>query len=90
MFNNFTAINFSNDDEDETPKTKNITDNRFYGPANSCVEIAKLGYTLNGYYLVKGNTTTNSQIQVLGCKFKHFDRSKEGNAVWKRIIREIY
>ncbi len=70
MFHYFPATNFSNDDEDETPETtKIITDTRFYGPANSCVEIAKLGYTLNGYYLVKGNTTTNSQIQVLGCKF---------------------
>ncbi len=72
-------IHNSNEDEDETPKTKNITDTRFYGPANSCAEIAKLGYTLNGYYLVKGNTTKNDRILVLGCKFKHVDGSREGN-----------
>jgi len=27
---------------------------RLYGPATSCVEISKLGYSLNGYYLVEG------------------------------------
>lgn len=26
---------------------------QFYGPAANCDELGKLGYTLNGYYLVK-------------------------------------
>ena len=34
----------------------NITDTRFYGPASNCDELAKLGYTLNGYYWVDGQT----------------------------------
>lgn len=60
-------------------ENQNSTDKRFYGPANSCVEISKLGYTLNGYYLVKGkNQIKNDQIEVLGCRFKHPDGSKEG------------
>jgi len=65
--------------EKNSKENRNIVDTRFYGPASNCVEISKLGYTLNGYYLVKGkNQTKNNQVEVLGCRFKHPDGSKEG------------
>ena len=63
-------------------KEKNVTrasQEKFYGPASSCLEISKLGYTLNGYYLVKGkNQTKNDQVEVLGCRFNHPNGLKEG------------
>jgi len=49
--------------------------NRFYGPATGCLELAKLGYTLNGFYLVNGedrkslNSETNNRIEVVECRF---------------------
>jgi len=59
-----------------------IIDKRFYGPASSCVEISKLGYTLNGYYLVRGdNKTQIDQVEVLSCLFKRPDGSKEGKTI---------
>lgn len=65
--------------EKNRSENQDIVDTKFYGPASSCFEISKLGYTLNGYYLIKGkNQTKNNQVEVLGCRFKHPDGSKEG------------
>ena len=48
-----------------------MTEDEFYGPPTTCEELWKLGYTLNGYYLVKGKVKLNSgQIQVVYCQFK--------------------
>ena len=52
---------------------------RFYGPATGCNDLGRLGYTLNGFYLVqeKENHSTNSissnnrQIEIVECNFKH-------------------
>ena len=70
-------------------KDKNTTDEddgrsyRFYGPATGCDELGKLGYTLNGYYLVNGkrpNKTLNNismnQLEVVECSFHQ--RLREG------------
>ena len=50
----------------------------FYGPPTNCSELQQLGYTLNGYYLVKGqasnslstNIIENNKIGVVYCQFK--------------------
>ena len=55
--------NSGNDNEDENvPKP-------FYGPPGNCVDLAKLGYTLNGYYLVNGSKSS-SNIEVVLCRFQ--------------------
>ena len=52
-------------------------DERDYeGPPTSCKTLTKLGYTLNGYYLIKGNdqqskSDKKNKIQVVFCRFKH-------------------
>ena len=54
-------------------KEKNETEKegmRFYGPATSCEELLKIGYTRNGFYLVKGkNATSNSHVEMVNCLF---------------------
>jgi len=53
---------------------------RFYGPPTSCDDLNKLGYTLNGYYLIKGKEKSNaSQIQVTYCRFHQPTGVKLGN-----------
>ena len=65
-------------------KPKNNTDEnesetRFYGPASSCVELGKLGYTLNGLYLVDcADKSQKGKIEVIECRFKQPQGSKEG------------
>ena len=41
----------------------------FYGPPGNCADLSKLGYTLNGYYLVNGSKNSNI-IEVVLCKFQ--------------------
>jgi len=59
---------------------KNETDEaRFYGPATSCEELGKLGYTLNGLYLVDcKDKSLKVKIEVIECRFKQPHGSKEG------------
>jgi len=60
------------------PENKFSGDNknaRFYGPARSCKDLEKLGYSLNGYYLVQNENTElkNSEeqkIEVIICRFQ--------------------
>ena len=47
----------------------------FLGPPTSCETLAKLGYTLNGFYLIKGNDRKSNddkinKIQTVFCQFK--------------------
>jgi len=42
---------------------------QFYGPPNNCVDLSKLGYTLNGYYLVNGSKNS-SNIEIVLCRFQ--------------------
>jgi len=68
-----------NDTNDET----NSKVHRFYGPPANCSDLKELGYTLNGFYLVKpdrGSTLDESNIKTVYCSFKQpeavFDSSK--------------
>lgn len=61
-------------------------DRKFYGPATSCEELGMLGYTLNGYYIVKrksqSSTSSGSKTtEVVFCQFfQPYNRgTKEGN-----------
>ena len=65
------------------------TDTTFYGPATNCNELGNLGYTLNGYYLVKGNDESKS-IEAVFCRFKLPRGSKtsknwKGTLLWKKL-----
>ena len=61
------------DETEDDPKVK-----EFYGPPTSCEELSKLGYTLNGYYLVKGKDNLNISfaIQAVYCQFKEPQSTK--------------
>jgi len=62
-------------------KTDNDTDQpirRFYGPPTNCLELSQLGYTLNGFYLVKTtdaniNTLKDgiTKLEAISCSFRH-------------------
>jgi len=82
------ALHKNNITDQFSGKEKNETDAdesqiRFYGPATGCNDLGRLGYTLNGFYLVqeKGNYSTNSsnnrQIEIVECRFRH--NKKLGN-----------
>ena len=74
------AQNFSKPKKNESEKEEENTI-RFYGPPTSCSELQKLGYTLNGYYLIKGKDESNrSRIQVTYCQFQQpLGRDKQSN-----------
>ena len=54
--------------------------NEFYGPATSCDDLAALGYTLNGNYLVNGKNLSENQheIEMIACLFKKPPGLEEG------------
>jgi len=65
---------------DKKEKENAAVDSRFYGPASNCNELGKLGYTLNGYYLVKGKgESLSNSIEAVLCQFNLPGKSKEGN-----------
>ena len=41
----------------------------FYGPPSNCADLAKIGYTLNGHYLVN-DSKSSSIIEVVFCRFQ--------------------
>jgi len=44
---------------------------RFYGPPTSCSDLSLLGYTLNGFYLVKPNSNSNdAKVEAVSCSFE--------------------
>jgi len=57
-----------------------MANKRFYGPATSCEELLKIGYTRNGFYLVQGNATSNNghHVEIVDCLFAHPNGVKEG------------
>ena len=60
---------------------------RFYGPATSCEELLKIGYTRNGFYLVKGNATSNSNhVEIIDCVFKNPNGVK-GSKIFAKTIK---
>ena len=74
-------------------KEKNQTEKegmRFYGPATSCEELLKIGYTRNGFYLVKGkNATSNSHVEMVDCLFANPNGVKEGKNKYENYSIEI-
>ena len=69
---------FSGEVRDKMEKEE-AEDTRFYGPASNCNELGRLGYTLNGYYLVKGkDESIRNSIEAVLCRFKLPDGSKGG------------
>lgn len=82
---------FRNDPKNETDQQ---VIRRFYGPPTNCSELAQLGYTLNGFYLVQSNNTSilNSnhglKIETIYCAFKQPDQFNP-NAVEKRFTAVI-
>lgn len=68
---------------------KNVTRKpQFYGPAYNCGDLEKLGYTLNGYYLVNNyENATNRKRDVVLCRFK---QSRSGNQGKKTIDLHNY
>jgi len=58
----------------------------FFGPPNNCVELAKLGYTLNGYYLVNASKIS-SKIEVVLCRFQLPSGVNESN-ICKKLINK--
>ena len=56
-----------------------ISKKYFYGPATNCKELSILGYTLNGFYLVKGKgSSKNTKVEIISCQFKQVSGLKEG------------
>jgi len=61
----------------------------FYGPPTNCSDLSRLGYTLNGYYLVKRVTdTSNSEainLETVYCAFKQSEGFLNLSTEEKRI-----
>lgn len=67
---------------------------RFVGPATNCSELGMLGYTLNGYYLVKSNDPSNrDKIVIVYCKFRQSKeltiKQGEGNGSYFQKLKSI-
>ncbi len=63
---------------------------QFYGPATSCEELLKIGYTRNGFYLIQGiNATSNSHIEMVDCLFTNPNGVKEGTKFIKILAIEM-
>ncbi len=77
-------------------KSKSIPENsttsigRFYGQPTSCSDLSQLGYTLNGFYVVKSNneSTNSSEIKLdnVFCAFKQPESAFNSSLVENRII----
>ena len=60
-------------------ENSNQANRKFYGPPTNCSDLSQLGYTLNGFYLVKApesksNTLKDGdkiQVEAISCTFKH-------------------
>ena len=50
---------------------------QFFGPPTNCHEIGQLGYTLNGYYLIKrrDDSNENGKIGVVYCRFQQIQKT---------------
>jgi len=70
---------FDQDEDDDT--TKKPPPRKFYGPPTNCSDLSRLGYTLNGYYLVRNsytdtmtnnhfNSTYINNVDTVYCAFK--------------------
>ena len=58
---------------DRKNKSHVINSSIFYGPPTNCSDLSKLGYTLNGFYLIKSPLITNestTNIESVYCTFR--------------------
>ncbi len=61
---------------------------RFYGPPTNCSELSILGYTLNGFYLVKiADITNETKLETVYCAFKQSDGTFNPSGSEKRGAR---
>ncbi len=68
-------------------------DMRFNAPATTCEELSKIGYTRNGFYLVKGkNATSNSHVELVDCLFANLNGGKEGKDILntKENLKKVF
>jgi len=51
--------------------------NQFFDPPTNCHEVGQLGYTLNGYYLIKrrDDSNENGKIGVVYCRFQQLQKT---------------
>ncbi len=59
-------MSFSGKEKSETEEINVVK--RFYGLPSNCSELERIGYTLNGFYLV--NETSNRKIEIVFCRFQ--------------------
>jgi len=93
--NNFLFVEHSGKERNYTDEDRSSTISRFYGPATGCLELGKLGYTLNGLYLVNGeglqpsSNRQNNQIEVVECRFhqKMQHGSKQSNKYSRNTLK---
>lgn len=61
----------------------------FYGPPTNCSDLSRLGYTLNGYYLVKSDDAISSKevtnLKGIYCAFKQLEGSFSSSTIEKQI-----
>ena len=67
----FYVFQYSGREKEEYGEARAI-ENRFLGPPTSCSDMRKLGYTLNGYYLVNGikDDFNRGKVKVVYCRFQ--------------------
>jgi len=78
---------FQGERKNETEQQKQMNPRRYEQPAN-CSDLSILGYTLNGFYLVKSdsNASTTIKLETVYCAFKQIEGTFNPSLVEKRII----
>jgi len=87
-------ITYSEDEKDTSisDEREGQIDQKFYGPATSCDELGKIGYTLNGYYIVKAKpqsiVRSSHKFEIVYCQFyqpllgqRHQGTTKESKSI---------
>jgi len=71
-------IHYSEKDKNYGEKNQKVS-----GPATNCNELALLGYSLNGYHLIKKKDKSKykTKIAVVYCQFQQLPSQKQGNTV---------
>ena len=61
---------------------------RFYGPPANCSDLKELGYTLNGFYLVKpdrDSTLDDENLKTIYCFFKQREAALDSSKIVKQV-----
>lgn len=73
---------------DKKNQTNNQQIKRFYGPPTNCSDLTKLGYTLNGFYVVRPinyGSNIEAKLETIFCAFKQPEGTFNSSNVEKRI-----